>query len=183
MRSRIRRRLPLLVPFLLVPLLLALSPARSGWSGMSDGDSDENGGADMPDLVVRKVTVTPVRAHVGDVIRIEMEWDFWGDITENYYDTNTATVRANGKVIASKSYTADFDGVRPGETYRETFLWDTKGMAPGKYHIRGAVPLLIEKTPYDNYLDVKEPVLLVPVGESFPVGKERGGSAVAESPY
>jgi len=30
---------------------------------------------------------------------------------------------------------------------------------------------------------VKEPVLLVPAGESFPAGKESGGVAVAESPY
>ena len=178
MRSRIKECL-----YLVVPLLLVLLFARSGGADMMDGDSDRNGGAEIPDLVVRKVTVTPVRAHVGDVIRIEMEWDFWGDITENAYDTNVAAVRANGKVVASKSYTADFDGVRPGETYRETFLWDTKGMAPGKYRIRGEVPVRIEKTPYDNYLDVKEPILLVPAGSAFPAGKESGGSAVAESPY
>ena len=182
MRSRIQGRIRR-CPYLFVPLLLGLFLARSGWTDMADGDSDMNGGSETPDLVVRKVAISPVRAHVGDVIRIEMEWDFWGDITENYYDTNVATVRANGKVVARKSYTADFNGVRPGETYRETFLWDTKGMAPGKYHIRGEVPLRIEKTPYDNYLDVKEPVLLVPPGAPFPGGQEGGGIAVAESPY
>ena len=176
MRSRIKE-----IFYLLVPLLLVLLFARPAVS--NDMDSDKNGGSEIPDLVVRKVTVTPVRAHVGDVVRIEMEWDFWGDITENYYDTNVAAVRANGKVVASKSYTADFGGVRPGETYRETFLWYTKGMAPGTYRIHGEVPLIIEKTPYDNYLDVKEPVLLVPAGASFPAGEEDGGSAVAESPY
>ena len=176
MRSRIKG-----IFYLIVPLLLVLFFARPAVSNDMDGDKD--GGSEIPDLVVRKVTVTPVRAHVGDVIRIEMEWDFWGDITENYYDTNVAAVRANGKVVASRSYTADFNGVRPGETYRETFLWDTKGMAPGTYRIRGEVPLKIEKTPYDNYLDVKEPVLLVPAGASFPAGEEGGGSAVAESPY
>ena len=176
MRSRTKECLYLLVPLLLV--LLFARPAVS-----NDMDGDKNGGSEIPDLVVRKVTVTPARAHVGDVIRIEMEWDFWGDITENAYDTNVAAVRANGKVVASKSYTADFNGVRPGETYRETFLWDTKGVAPGQYRIRGEVPVRIEKTPYDNYLDVKKPVLLVPAGTSFPAGEEGGGSAVAESPY
>jgi len=176
MRSQIKGCLYLLVPLLLV--LLFARPAVS-----NDMDGDKNGGSEIPDLVVRKVTVTPARAHVGDVIRIEMEWDFWGDITENAYDTNVAAVRANGKVVASKSYTADFNGVRPGETYRETFLWDTKGVAPGQYRIRGEVPVRIEKTPYDNYLDVKKPVLLVPAGASFPDGEEGGGSAVAESPY
>jgi len=177
MRSRIKG-----IFYLIVPLLLVLFFARPAVSNDMDGQ-DKDGGSEIPDLVVRKVTVTPVNAHVGDVIRIEMEWDYWGDITENFYDTNVAEVRANGKVVASKSYTADFGGVRPGETYRETFLWDTKGVAPGKYHIRGDVPVKIEKTPYDNYLDVKVPVLLVPAGASFPAGVESGGSAVAESPY
>ncbi|MGA7104032.1 MAG: hypothetical protein WBX49_01685 [Candidatus Deferrimicrobiaceae bacterium] len=177
MRSRIKG-----IFYLIVPLLLVLLFARPAVSNDTDGE-DRDGGSEIPDLVVRKVTVAPVRAHVGDVIRIEMEWDFWGDITENAYDTNVAAVRANGKVVASKSYTADFNGVRPGETYRETFLWDTKGVAPGTYRIRGEVPVKIEKTPYDNYLDVKEPVLLIPAGASFPAGKESGGSAVAESPY
>ncbi len=177
MRTLIQKKTVLCVTLVLV--LLLAGPAGS--SDMNGNDWD--GGAEIPDLVVRKVTVTPVRAHVGDVVRIEMEWDYWGDITENHYDSNTAMVRANGKVVASKTYTADFGGVRPGEVHREAFLWDTKGMAPGEYRIRGAVPLIIDKTHYDNYLDVKEPLLLVPAGASFPDGKERGGTAVAESPY
>jgi hypothetical protein len=177
MRSRIHDCL-----YLFLPVLLVLFLAKPAVSNDMDGE-DKDGGSETPDLVVRNVTVTPVRAHVGDVIRIEMEWDYWGDITKNYYDTNVADVRANGKVVAIKSYTADFGGLRPGETYRETFLWDTKGVAPGKYHIRGEVPVKIEKTPYDNFLDVKEPVVLVPAGASFPAREEPGGSAVAESPY
>ncbi len=167
---------------LLGPLALLLFLVRPAGSNPMDGSRDDNGGSEIPDVVVRKVTVTPVRAHVGDVIRVEMEWDYWGDITENPYDSNTAAVRAGGKIVASKTYTADF-GVRPGEVKRETFLWDTKGMAPGKYRMRGEVPLILEKTPYDNYLDVKEPVTLIPAGASFPPGEEAGGSAVAESPY
>ena len=176
MRSLIRKQNVLFVTLVLV--LLFAGPAVS--NDMNGNDKD--GGADIPDVVVRKVTVTPARAHVGDVIRIEMEWDYWGDITQNYYDTNTAAVRANGRVVASKKYTADF-GVRPGERCRETFLWDTKGMAPGKYRIRGEVPVILEKTPYDNYLDVQESLLLIPRGASFPAEQESGGTAIAESPY
>jgi hypothetical protein len=175
MHSRIRTTIYLLVSLLLL-LLFAPLPGY--------GDSDKNGGSQPVDLVLRKVTVTPVRAHVGDVVRVEMEWDYWGDIfAENRYDTNMAAVRANGKVVASKTYTADFGGLSPGDTCRETFLWNTTGMAPGEYRIRGEVPVIQDKTHYDNYLDVKEPLLLVPAGVSFPDGKERGGEAVAESPY
>ena len=166
---------------LFVTLVLVLLFAGPAVSGDMIGN-DKDGGADIPDLVVRNVTVTPVRAHVGDVVRIDMEWDYWGDITKNYYDTNFAMVRANGKVVASKKYTSYF-GVRPGEVKRETFLWDTGGMAPGMYRIRGEVPLNLDKTPYDNYLDVKEPLLLVPQGALFPAGEEPGGSDVAKDPY
>lgn len=177
MRNRFRTAIVLSAAFLLV-----LSWAGPAVPDSRNGGDRENGGAEIPDLVLRKVTVTPARAHVGDVIRIEMEWDYWGDITENYYDTNTAAVRANGKVVARRTYDADF-GVRPGETKRETFLWDTKGMSPGRYRIRGEVLLNPERTPYDNYLVVKEPLLLVSAGASFPQGEEAGGTVVAESPY
>jgi hypothetical protein len=82
--------------------------------------------------------------------------------------------------LVSKPFTYDF-GARLGETYRETFLWDTTGMTPGKYRIRGEVPLRLDATPYDNFLVVKEPLLLVPAGESIPAGEESGGAAVAEN--
>ena len=177
MAGRIRKKSVLFVAFFLLLFL-----ARPAGSNMMDGEKDGDGGEEIPDLVVRNVTVTPVRAHVGDVVRIDMEWDYWGDITKNYYDTNFAMVRANGKVVATKKYTSYF-GVRPGEVKRETFLWDTAGMASGTYHIRGEVPLDLDKTPYDNYLDLKEPLLLIPAGESFPAGEEPGGSAVAKDPY
>src|SRR4030066_554494 len=169
------------IPGLMIAVFLLLLLARPAGSNMMDGGKDGNGGAEIPDVVLRKVMVTPVRAHGGDVIRIEMEWDYWGDITENHYDTNKAAVGANGKVVAGRQYTADF-GVRPGELCRETFLWDRKGMAPGKDRIRGEVPVILEKTPYDNYLDVKEAVSLIPVGASFPAGEEPGGAAVAKDP-
>lgn len=125
------------------------------------------------DLVVRKVAFTPVRAHVGDIVRIEMVWEYWGDITNNYYDTTFAEVRANGKVVAKKPFVYDF-GARLGEVYRETFLWNTKDMAPGEYRIRAEVPLRLDATPYDNFLDVKEPLLLFPEGAPIPAGEERG---------
>ena len=176
MRSRIKTYM-----VLFVPLFLLLSFAPMAGSSMLLGSLGDNGGAHV-DLVVRKVIVTPVRAHVGDVVMIEMVWEYWGDLTNNYYDTTFAEVLANGRVIARKPFVYNF-GAFLGDVYRETFLWDTKEMAPGKYRIRGEVPLRLDATPYDNFLDVKELLVLLPAGESFPAGEEGGNSAVAENRF
>jgi hypothetical protein len=173
MRSRIQAFGYLIVPVFL--LLLLAQQAESGMLRTSLGD----GGAHV-DLVVRKVMVTPVRAHVGDSITIEMTWEYWGDLVNDYYDTTFAEVLANGKVVARKPFVYSF-GANLGEVYRETLLWDTKGMTPGKYRIRGEVPLRLDATPYDNFLDVKELLVLLPAGEPFPAGEESGKSAVAEN--
>jgi len=175
MAGRIRKKSVLFVAFLL--LLFFARPAGSSMLLVSLGD----GGAHV-DLVVRKVTVTPIRAHVGDVIRIDMVWEYWGDISNNYYDTTTAKVLANGKVVASKPFVYNY-GASLGEVYRDTFLWDTKGMAPGTYRIRGEVPLRLDATPFDNFLVVNEPLLLIPREASFSVGEEGGGTAVAENSF
>lgn len=134
------------------------------------------------DLVVRKITVSPARAHVGDTIRIEMVWQYWGDMISNYYDTTTAEILANGKVVAGKPFVYNF-GARLGDEYRETFLWDTTGMAPGTYRIRGRIPLQLDATPYDNFLVVKEPVILVAPGAPFPSGEEGGGTVTGKNPF
>lgn len=162
-------------------VLLLLSFAPLAGPGMLHGSGGVHEGAHV-DLVVRKVTVTPARAHVGDVVRVEMEWEYWGDLSNDYYETTRAEVLANGKVVAGRQFTYEF-GARLGEVYRETFLWDTTGMAPGKYRIRGEVPLRLDATPYDNYLDVKEPVLLVPAGSALPADEEGGGAAAAKNPF
>ena len=164
-----------------VPLFLFLRSASVAGTGTLLGSAGGGEGAHV-DLVVRKVTVTPIRANVGDVVRVDMVWEYWGDISNDYYDTTRAQVRANGKVVAGAPFTYGF-GARLGEVYRETFLWDTHGTVPGKYRIRGEVPLRLDATPYDNFLDVKEPVLLIPAGASFPVGEGAGGTAVAENRF
>jgi hypothetical protein len=132
------------------------------------------------DLVMRKITVSPTRAHVGDTIRIDMVLEYRGDMISNYYETTDAEVSANGKVVAKKPYVYNF-GQQLGDTNRETLLWDTKGMAPGTYRIRGAVPLRLDATPYDNFLDVTEGLVLYPPGISIPEGE--GGAAVAENRF
>ena len=166
--------------YLIVPVILLLL-AQQAESGMRLVSSLGDGGAHV-DLVVRKITVSPARAHVGDTIRIEMAWEYWGEITNNYYDTTFAQVSANGKLVARKPFVYNF-GAQLGDEYRETFLWDTKGMSPGEYRIRGEVPLRLDATPYDNFLVVKEPVILVPEGAPFPSGEESGGTLVAKNPF
>lgn len=162
-------------------LLASATPAAAGMPWRVATGEGRGDGAHV-DLVVRSIAVSPARAHVGDTIAIEMVWQYWGDLINNYYDTTFAEVRANGTVIARSPFVYNF-GARLGDEYRETFLWDTRGAAPGKYRIRGEVPLRLDATPYDNFLVVKEPVLLVPAGAPFPAGQERGGSAAAENPF
>lgn len=161
-------------------LLLFPGPAMAG--GMthlsSVGLSD---GADA-DLVVRKVTVAPIRARVGEPIRIEVVWMYWGQLVNNYYEATSADVLANGKVVASIPFSYDF-GAGLGDEYRHTFVWDTRAVPPGNYRIRAEVPLRLDATPYNNFLDLDEPLLLLPAGTAFPAGGEQGGSAVTENRY
>ena len=65
---------------------------------------------------------------------------------------------------------------------RESFLWDTKGVPPGEYRIRGEVFLWHDASEFDNFLDLAEPLLLLPPGQPFPGGIEAGGTAVAVDP-
>ncbi len=176
MHSRIRTNIVL--PGSLI-LLLGFAPLAV--PGMLHSSVGDGGGAHV-DLVVRKITVTPVRAHVGDVVKIEMVWQYWGNLVNNYYDTTFAEVSANGRVIARKPFEYRF-GAFLGDVYRETFLWDTKDAKPGKYRIRGEVPLRLDATPFDNFLVVREPVILVPLGTPFPSGEEGGGTAVAKNKH
>ena len=68
--------------------------------------------------------------------------------------TVLAEVRANGKVVAETRFTYGF-GEEPGYIYRKSFLWDTKGVPPGEYRIRGDVFLWYDSSESDNYLDLR----------------------------
>jgi hypothetical protein len=161
-------------------LLLLFSLASLAGPGMILGSSGDDGGAHV-DLVVRKVTVTPVRARSGEPVRIEVVWMYWGDLINNHHESTSANVLANGKVVASTPFSYDF-GARLGDEDRHTFVWDTTGLAPGQYHIRAEVPLRLDATPHDNFLDVKEPLVLLPAGGPAPADPGSEGSAVAENP-
>lgn len=163
------------VPVALAMLLIAGEFASAG--GGSVRRMNQDGGGDKNvDIAVRQVTVSPARAHVGDVVRIDV-------VIENKaegYDTVPAEVRANGKVVARKLFTY---GMSPGERiYRESFLWDTRNAATGEYRISAEAFVWEDSSKFDNYLDVKQPLLLVAPGASFPGGMQAGGSFTEKDP-
>jgi hypothetical protein len=133
-------------------------------AGMSEpvllADMD-GGGSDMNiDLAVRQVKVTPVRAHVGDVIRAEL--------------------LVNGKVAGSQLFSW---GMSPGERlYRLSFDWDTRKVSPGAYKIGAQAFVWEDSSPFDNRLDVTQSVLIVPAGAGFPGGEAEGGTATETDP-
>ena len=128
------------------------------------------------DLAVRQVTVTPVRAHVGDVIHVDV-------VIENKAEgskTTPAELLVNGKVVARQLFTW---GMSPGERlYRLSFVWDTRGVAPGEYKIGAQAFVWEDTSPFDNRLDVAQPVVIAPVGGEFPGGEKAGGSATETDP-
>ena len=128
------------------------------------------------DLAVSQVTVTPIRAHVGDVIHIDVLIENKAEGTS----TTSAEVRANGKVVGRQLFTW---GMSAGDRlYRLSFDWDTRGAAPGEYRIRGEAFVWQDTSPFDNRLDVSQPVFLAPPGGTFPGGAAAGGSATETDP-
>ena len=131
-----------------------------------------DGPGDMTtNLALRQLTVTPVRAYVGDKIRVEM-------LIENTAEgsnTTNAELYANGKLIGHKLFTW---GWSSGERlFRLSFVWDTRNVSPGEYRIRAEAFVWTDTSPFDNEFEMKQPVVLVSPGEAFPGGGAVGGSA------
>ncbi|HEX7523431.1 MAG TPA: hypothetical protein VF357_04460 [Candidatus Deferrimicrobium sp.] len=137
----------------------------------------DGGGSDMNiDLAVRQVTVTPVRAHVGDVVHVDV-------VIENKAEgsrTTSAELLVNGKVVGSQLFTW---GKSSGERlYRLSFDWDTRRVTPGEYRIGAQAFVWEDSSPFDNRLDVTQPVVIAPVDAGFPGGEAAGGSATETDP-
>lgn len=157
-------------------LLPGVGRAEAGFPRLAM--SADGGGGPYINIIVREVRVTPVRAHVGDVIRIEMTVEDQGDL---YYGNTNAEILANGKVVARRLVTYGLGG-EGGRIRTETYSWDTRGVPPGEYRIEGRVFIWGDASPFDNSLDVKQPLVLEPPGASFPGGQAAGGTAVARDP-
>jgi len=140
-------------------------------------EMDGGGGGDTNiDLAVRQVKVSPVRAHAGDVIHVDV-------VIENKAEgsrTSSADLLANGKVVASHLFTW---GWSPGDrVYQLSFDWDTRKVPPGEYRIGAQAFVAEDSSPFDNMLEVTQPVLIVPAGSAFPGGGAAGGSATETDP-
>jgi hypothetical protein len=156
-------------------LLLWGDQAKGGFRRIETGDG---GGGPYINLILREIRVAPIRAHVGDVIRVDMVVENQGDLGN---DTARVELSANRKVVDSKLYNYGFGG--EGERiYRPTFYWDTKGVKPGEYRIRGEVIVWTDASPFDNFLDLESSLVLLPPGAAFPGGETEGGSAITRDP-
>jgi hypothetical protein len=161
--------------------LLALpATGTDSWAGPRAAPfriASENGGGNINiNIIVRQVSFTPAVAHVGETIRVEVVIE---DVDEGYR-TMPSRILANGKPVASQLFT--FGLSKGGRIYREAFLWDTKGAAPGEYRIKADYFLWEDSSPFDNEMTVTQPLVLVPAGAPFPAGTSAGGTATEKDP-
>lgn len=128
------------------------------------------------DLAVRRVTVAPARARVGETVRVEA-------LVENRDEgagTTTAVLYANGKAVDRRMFSW---GPSPGDRlYRLDFAWDTSAFPPGEYRIRVEAFVWEDGSPSDNRLDVRESVFLAAPGAPFPGGAAAGGRVTETDP-
>jgi hypothetical protein len=152
----------------------AASGGRAGTVLLADQDGGD--GNVNVDLAVRQVTVSPVRANAGDVVHVHVVIE---NKAEGMGDTN-AELLVNGKTVARQLFTW---GMSPGERiYRLSFDWDTRGIPPGEYRIGAEAFVWGDSSPFDNRLDVTQPVVIAPAGGGFPGGEAAGGSATETDP-
>ena len=154
---------------------LAVPGSIAGPVFLANNNNQGDGNVNV-DLAVRQVTVHPVRAHAGDVVRVDV-------VIENKAEgmaTTTAEFLVDGKPVTRQLFTW---GMSLGERlYRLTLEWDTRGIRPGEYRIGAQAFVWEDTSPFDNRLDVKEPVIIAPAGGAFPGGATSGGSATETDP-
>jgi len=142
---------------------------------LADQDGGDGGNMNI-DLAVRQVKVAPVRAHAGDVIHVDV-------LIENKAEgmrTTNAELLVNGKSVARQLFTW---GMSAGERlYRLSFDWDARGSPPGEYRVGAQAFVSEDSSPFDNRLDVAQPVVIAPAGAGFPGGDAAGGSATETDP-
>jgi len=165
---------------LLFALLALPSAGTDSWAGPRATPfriAAEDGGGNLNiNIIVRQVSFSPALGHIGDTIRIDVVIE---DVDEGYR-TIPSRILANRKQVASQLFTFGFS--KGNRIYRETFLWDTKGVAPGEYKIMADYFMNEDSSQFDNQMTVTQPLVLVPSGTPFPEGKSAGGTATEKDP-
>jgi hypothetical protein len=128
-------------------------------------------------LGVQQVSFTPARAHVGDTIQITVRVANLGDSGAN--KTIPVQILANGKRVADQLFSWGDPGIT---NFTVQFQWNTAGAAPGEYGIKADFSFFEDSSPFDNYMAVKQPLILVPAGAPFPAGQPAGGTATETDP-
>jgi len=173
---RYGRAVAVLASMVVVSLVAGGVAYGGGRAGMVRHAGDMGGSHGNIDIVVRQVTVTPIRAYVGDTVRVDVVIENKGDGSE----TIPLEVSVNKKVVARKLFTF---GMSPADMiYHETLMWNTRGDSPGEYRIRAEAFVWRDSSPFDNSLEVKQVLLLAAPGTPFPDGKTAGGSATETDP-
>ncbi len=173
-----RRAVRMILATLACGLVAWSSPANAGPRILRAGNDFGGGSGIDVNLIVREVRVSPIRAHVGDTIRVDMLVENVGDVMS---DTAIAEILANGKVVVSGPFAYGYGG--EGERLRRvTLTWNTSGAKPGNYRIRGQFYVWGDTSPFDNYLDAAKPLELVAAGAAFPNGEKAGGVGVGRDP-
>lgn len=132
--------------------------AGAGFRHLLARDQGDGDGGIHIDLRMNEIRATPIRAHVGDVIRIDLVIENRGE----GYETVSLDVLANKRWVAGKLFT--YGGGTENRLYRETLYWDTRGVQPGEYRIRAELVLPYDASPFDTFIDLKQPVVLLPAG-------------------
>jgi hypothetical protein len=134
---------------------------------------------DVPNLnlSVQQVSFTPSRAHVGDTIQVTVRVTNMGDSGVN--KTIPARILANDKGVANQLFTFGWSG---DTNYTVQFQWNTGSAVPGEYRIKADFSFFEDTSPFDNYMTVKQPLILVPAGAPFPDGQPAGGTATETDP-
>ena len=151
-------------------LLFLPANAMAGPRGMILLANDSDGGGESINLTLYQVTVSPIRAYVGDTIYVEALIDN----REGGSETSWVEIYANKKKVTSQIFR--WGGPGADRKYKVVAAWDTKGMAPGEYTIKTDVFVFNDTSPFDNDMTLREPVILVAPGGEFPGGAEAGGS-------
>jgi len=160
---------------LLAAVFLAVFASFSA-AARAEMDGGGDGGGTAVNLTVQKVIVRPIRAHVGDVIDVEV----WIDNREDGSDTSWAEVYAGKKVVAREMFRWGTPGME--RTYKLYIKWDTSGMAPGEYKVKVDAPVSQDIDSFDNELAVPKPIILAAPGSGFPGGEQAGGSITEIDP-